>query len=653
MATSWKAVIVGTVAGAVGLALGYISTPGGRMAFSLGGSGSVTKGLGGKACAEERNAKAGLARLPFASSVTQDRVIAAIEGGDPATLTQCLADVVTDASLPPILEGIYRDALVERLVKAGKFKEVIGTKYPVADQGGILAAAVRAYTQVNPAAAEAAVKSMPTGHEKEAAMPALLNVLGKTDPKRGLALLASDTQAAFDAGAFYGCWAEVDPQTAVEAAFKQAGNSEIAQLSAVTAWVTKDPQAAWQWIQKRPIDQRNEAIPAYIDGIIWNDPDSALREIGSKPELNQPYLTYKAQWIGLALGSDVKTANAAVDQLPPGQARIELINGLAAALSGNPAEALAWTKSLLPGERENAIKEIFDRLGNADPERGFDAATRELDGPLRQKAQTAVLEVWMRDDPQAAISAAIRKLDRTTWDDVLPELLRWQDMSDAPTIEGEISMIRECDADTASKFFRAWGRSATRRSDSDPFQYTSKLSASERSAYAEGVIKDYFGLSPNAVNQTIEMLSPEARAKYAREIGESLSRTDLAGAAQFLAALPDGDQIGAKRRAMQDVVEKWAYTAPDQAIAFVGGLAAGETRDVASRTLVGQLTNFDLDAATRVAAMATTPKIRDGIITDLSRAWARVDPERGRAAMAPMLQTDHDRAQAAALFPTQ
>ncbi|HEY8904233.1 MAG TPA: hypothetical protein VIM48_11010, partial [Chthoniobacterales bacterium] len=263
MATIWKAVIVGTVAGAVGLTLGYISTPGGRVAFSLGGSGPVTKGLGGKTIAEERNAKAGLARLPFASSVTQARVIAAIEGGDPAMLTQCLADVVTDASLPPIVEGIYRDALVERLVKAGKFKEVIGTKYPVADQGAILAAAVRAYTQVDPAAAEAAVKSMPTGHEKEAAMPALLNVLGKTDQKRGLALLASDTQAAFDAGSFYGGWAEVDPQTAVEAAFRQAGNSEIAQLSAVTAWVTNDPQAAWRWIQKQPINQRNAAIPAY------------------------------------------------------------------------------------------------------------------------------------------------------------------------------------------------------------------------------------------------------------------------------------------------------------------------------------------------------------------------------------------------------
>jgi hypothetical protein len=653
MTASWKALIIGTAAGAVGLTLGYLSTSGGRLALSTGAKELVTKRSEGNASSYDRDAKRRGALLPFASSVTQDRVIATIEGGDPAALTRCLDDVVADGSLPPIVQGIYRDALVERLVRAGKFKEVMEAKYPASNQDPIRAAAVRAFTQIDPVAAEAAVKSMPVGHEKEIAMPSLLYVLGKSDPKRGLALIASDTQASFNVGSLFSGWAEVDPQAAVEAAFKPGGNSDLAQMSAVSTWAENDPRAAWQWIEKQPMDRRNEALPGYFDAIARYDPSSALREIGSNAELNRPYLTFRAQWIGLALGSDVKAANAAMDQLPPGTARTELVNGLAGALSGNPTEAIEWTKSLLPGEREGAINEIFRRLGITDPEQGLDAATRELDGSLRQKAQAAVLKGWVLDDPLAAISAAIKKLDKTTLDDVLPEIFREQDLGDAPTIEREISMIRESDAGTASRFFRAWGQIATRRSGFDPFQYASKLSPAERSAYAEGLIAGNFDLSPDAVKQTIEMLSPEAQAQRAREIGEALSRTDLAGAAQFLAALPDGNQVGAKRRAMQDVVEKWAYAAPDQAIAFVGGLAPGETRDLASRSLVGQLTNFDLDAATRVAATATTPKIRDGLISDLARAWARVDPAQGRAAMASMLQTDHDRAQAAALFPPQ
>jgi hypothetical protein len=186
--------------------------------------------------------------------------------------------------------------------------------------------------------------------------------------------------------------------------------------------------------------------------------------------------------------------------------------------------------------------------------------------------------------------------------------------------------------------------------DEDVWEHVSGLDRADQAAFAAGAMKESSYLSPSLATRVFAALSPDKQGEYARQIGQALSRTGLSDAAAFLSKLPEAGHAATKRQALLSVVHDWAYLEPGAAMGFVATLAVGETKDAATQTLAAQLRNFDLQAATQLVSTITTPTVREALIKQLANDWARVNPQRGRELIKPLLRSDEDRKQAAALW---
>jgi len=575
--------------------------------------------------------------------------LAVLQGGSREELMASLRQVVADPALPPHLAGICRDALAGRLAQLGAARELAAMKeFPARDHDAIVAAVVRALAVMDTSAAEEILGQLPPGAERKNATTAFLAALGESDPRRGLAWIEAHPEAKDCAGALFFAWAKAEPRAAAEAAF---GSGEayrpVVKFSPIMTWAVADPDASWQWIQSLPPADRPVAQEAYFRALISDDPSRALDAMAGKPELSDSFM---AQWIGLLIATDPKSADAAINRLPPGRGRTALISGIAMSLAGDPEAAIAWTDTLLPGEREVALGAMFDALGQIDPETALNLAAERLDGPLRRKALSSIISGWSQQDFDAAFAAMTRKLDAATLREALPDVFRFHVFSSEEDVAKMIERISSLDSGTRSTVWRAWGESQGTRGNDLLLSLVSRLPAADQEAIAEGAIQRVFHLNPKATAQFAGMLSPAKQAQHARVIARALSQTNLQSAADFLIKLPGGGQAGSQRAAALELARQWAYLEPGGAAVFAGSFPPGETRDEVSRAVAMEMRHFDLDRATQITAGVAGPKARNSLITELARAWARTDPERGRALMRPLLHSSEEWKSASSLF---
>jgi hypothetical protein len=648
-----RGILCAAGAGLAGLVLGYATSP--RNAARGVEFTSVTMGPGASKAASSSST----GRQPLLVSLPPekffDHALAVVLHGGKAETMSTLLELLADRSLPPVAADFYRNALVARLVHLGAAKELLDSRqFSTLDHQQVVVQVVRSLTETNADAALAVVKGLPVT-ERPQAVSAFLNELGQHDPKRGLALLEKDPAMRIGESSFLAGWAKVDPKAAAEEVFSEKADARgtderMRKMSVIGAWAQDDPAAAWQWIASQPLNRRSSAQNSWLSVLAMTDPDAALEALATKPELNNIFNSTMAQWIGLAVANNIEEANAAVAKVAPGAMRTELIDGLARSLSGQPVEAIAWMKTLLPGEQTQALDGLFMSLGLSDPEAALDLASHQLDGAQRHAAIGSVVAGWALRDFDTAFQTMLQKLSPEDLPAALSTIFRYHPVGSAAEEVAQIDAIEKLAPSSRASVLRAKGEASTIVMKDELLARVAQLSPEDRAAFATGAMERSFEISDGMASQLIGMLPAEEQAKHADEIGRLMSRTDPAGAAVFLAGLPEGPQAAAKRDALNNVVRGWAYLQPEAATAFVGQMPTGETKDKASRALALELRNFDLDAATRVAGATTTPQVRGDLIGQLAGAWARVDPERGRAAMQPLLQSDEDRRHAAALF---
>lgn len=640
------AFLITATAGLGGLALGFVTAPGTKTSVVATPSG--TAGKEQISAAKPSSVGGLLAFAHVASQETFARLLDVIRSGNHDDLMKALQEVVANPTLPPLEADLYRDALVERLARTGAAEEIVkSTQFSGADRQAVVSTAIRVLAESNPTAAETLARKLPPGEDRSTAFSALLTTLGQKNQVRGLALIDADPQMRASAGSLFFSWAKIAPEAAMEAAFSRGGEFEQAKRSAMSAWARKDPDAAWRWIAAQPPERRYLAQETYFSINAWENPSRALNDMATKPEFAD---VFQAQWIGMTIAKDAQGASAAVDRLPPGRGRTQLIGGLARALSGEPLEAIAWTKTLLPGERETAVKDLFSALGYSDPAAALDLATHGLDGPDRNRAIGQVISGWAQQDFDAAFSTMLEKLDPAALHEALPTVLRYHSGQEKDVLARQFSMIGKLDSARRAEVLRAWGENRGARGDTGIFDQLALLAPEDRVAFAEGVMQRSFEAPESTMTKVTAMLPPEKQAQFASQIADSMARTDLPSTAEFLSRLPETDHGGEKRGAMEHVVRDWTCQDPAAAQAFVSQLPAGETKDRMSRAAEQELRKFDLDGATQAAAAVANPQIRSELIKQLASDWQHVDAARGRAAMAPLLQTDADRALAASLF---
>jgi len=632
-----------TAAGLGGFALGWLSGPSTERTKNADAPPSKTPSMPGVSKPTPNPRIPALA----AGKAGMDQLLAVLQSGSRPELLESLRQVVADRTLPPFLANLYRDALAERLARLGVAEELLAPgAFSENDQAPIAAAVVRALVGMDRARAEKLLEGLPPGTSRQSATAAFLVDLGEHDPAAGLAWIDAHPQSREGAGALFSGWVKVAPEAAATAAFAKGRDLESARTSVIYAWAKEDPEAALKWLDGLPLPERRPVLEPYLQSLIMKDPSRAL-DVMTRPEFNESFM---GQWIGLVIATDAASATAAVDRLPPGRGRSAVIRGIASSLSGDPEMALAWANTLLPGERDAAVGDLFETLGRSDPEAALGLAATKLDGPTRKMALASIVGGWAQKDFDAAFAGMIAKLDPATLREALPEVFRYHSFTSEQDYADQAAKIGTLDPKTQADAWRALGKDEGNKTYEKMLGFLSQLTPANREAFTDGLMEESAWLTPKTFDQLSGMLSPDQRSKWAKNIARNFSSTDPQKAANFLLALPEGTPGGSKGPAAQDLVRQWAYTEPTSAQAFVAALPAGDTRDRAAGALARELRYFDLDRATQVAAQVSAPNARSSVIGDLANAWAQTNPERGRALLQPLLQSPEDQKRAAVLF---
>jgi hypothetical protein len=644
MKPSLQRVVILAVAGAVGFALG-----------ALGWFQSAPKHTAGPD-AEERSAdprsalSAGASKAAAFGSAgareTFDRMAAAVQNGNREQVLDALEIAFSDPTLPPVPTAVYRDALLERLGDVGGIREFLeSSHFPASERPAVLGALVRSLAKKDAASAETFVHGV-RAEDRAVAHRELMRAFGELDPKRGLTFLEKNPKLSQDTSALYSEWAERDPEAAATSALSSKTWGYGSGIHTVmSVWAGRDADAVKKWIETRPENERKSLERACFSGLASTDPKRALEELAARPELADES---QAQLLGMNLATSVEEADEALNRLPPGQTRTRLISGMAQSLAENPEAALAWLDTLLPGEKEAAIGELFQGIGLQDPKGAFELASAKLEGAQRQQAILSIIGTWAQFDSDAAFEAITTKLDKENLASALSAF--FSENSREGNLSSQLEQASKLGPENHRAVLRALGRGWGFRGGRDIPEEILSLGAEQKSAFAEGVLNRPPRLSAEQMTRLAAMIPLDRQGQYAEAIARPLAQADLSSAARFLASLPEGARRDTRSSAMNAVMEDWAYLDPGAATTFVDGLPPGSARDMAAQALAGQMRNFDLDGATRLAAGITKQAARNAVIEQLSRDWARVDAARGREFMTPLLKTDEDRRRAKALF---
>lgn len=236
----------------------------------------------------------------------------------------------------------------------------------------LLSIAVSAFAQADPAAAYDYVQ---LNHPQNASLfTQAINMIAVRDVQRALPL-AEDFQRRF-------------------------GN-----LSALTGvlrnWANNDPQAAVQYAQSLPRDQRREVIPSLAWNYVQQEPAAGMRWLlGLDEEL--------AAAASSALQVRSVEAQRVAEQLLPSitnpQLRLQLVNSLAQfRAETQPADALDWVRRF-EGETGYAqtVSTVLNRVARDNPERAARFAEANLENPDIAPAISTIAQIWFQRDPDGA-----------------------------------------------------------------------------------------------------------------------------------------------------------------------------------------------------------------------------------------------------------
>jgi len=582
-----------------------------------------------------------------------EQFLAALAGSDEAGLAALLEKNLADRSLPPELARFFRDAVIGRLIDLGAAEEVARAGGADArEREEMLGVVAGRIALRDPDAAEAMVLDLPAGQDRQVAMRTFLEVLGGRDPARGVAFLRAHPEGREAGSHFFNAWAAQNPQAANESALaldRELGASFL--HSALHRWAMDDPAGAWQWIARLPPGQRDPARSAYMNGLVNKDPAFALDAVLANPELASAGF---GDWIGRALAQDVASADAVLDRAPPGDFRMQLVGGMAnGLLQTDPDAALAWAETLLPGERDAAVRQIFETLARDDPESAVALAASSLEGPAAEKAIAAAAGEWANQDFAGAFAALTKHLDGGALKRVLPSVLKPNYMLIGQDFGKRLVLFAELEPGVRQEVLRTTGTQWGMVNPHAVREHLAGMDPGDRAALAEGLITGISSSAPGLAAEFAAYLPPERQLANARRISEAIAFQDSQAAADFLNRLPVEGAGTARQQAMQGLVREWAYENPTAASAFVASLPPGGVRDAVALELARQLRNFDLDGATRVLAGVSTPATRTKLIQELANAWARADASRGKALLAPLLLSSEDRRSTSALMESR
>ena len=209
--------------------------------------------------------------------------------------------------------------------------------------------------------------------------------------------------------ALYFRWAQIDPAEAMKQSLlvdsKRDGNPETYPL---TAWMTRDPDAAMAWLRENPSDKasRLERAAETMDGTLLaaGDPSSAIQKAAANPDLGHSIL--------FAVGKEMsrtaegrKAFAAMIDsRFPDGQRQYALRQMLVPWGTRDPGSALSQIGEVVadPKEAESLRTGLCRSLMLTNPSETMDWEVSH-DPAFGIAKQSEMLSTWIRGDTESAM----------------------------------------------------------------------------------------------------------------------------------------------------------------------------------------------------------------------------------------------------------
>lgn len=454
--------------------------------------------------------------LPADTMDLAGQALAIVRDGTKADVLRFLEAVAWDPRIPPELESRYLEMLTRRLVELGETSELLSLgSLDIRDQERVSTFAIKAWTERDPVSAEQHVLAPPPGRNRKLAMQSLLETLGRTHPERGLAIINSSPTATEPSRTFFAEWAKRDPLAAANAAHESTQKQPGPGVhGAVMEWAAQDPRNALAWCERLPEPARTSAIASCMERIAIDDPAAAIDLLTSVPTRDH----FDAVSVGGIIGSNPELAKELIERVPPGRLRTDLIMEMAFSIAADPADAVSWAKSLLPGEQEKALRNIFNRAAQSDPEVAFQLATTELEGDNRCSALLALFDHWSSTDFDAAFGAAMT-LEPDLLKQMLPALYTGSNFYISNPRE-KLRRISSIDPSLRPEILRDLGMRITL---ADEYDLVEALDPADRDDFLEGTSVHQ---NPEKAIALTSLISPARQLRRADDIAEAISYSD-------------------------------------------------------------------------------------------------------------------------------
>jgi RNA polymerase sigma factor (sigma-70 family) len=351
---------------------------------------------------------------------------------------------------------------------------------------------------------------------------------------------------------------------------------------------------------------RNRLLPTLLPYWAKDDPQAALafamKYGGDRHNHNSFISDVVKGWEE----SDPEAAAAWWQQLPPGALRHGMTQDVISALAdANPSAAFPLLAGLDPGTQKELIQRIFDDWGESDPAAAFAEVSAMPPGPLRDTAFSWLSLGRSAQDPQAALA----------WAETLPN---------------------------ATEKAEAVGDAISEMGTTDPKQamdYVASLPPGEERYNTVGVLTMDLEFNDPGTALTFVQQLPDGKEKQAaqRVIAVIWSQSDPAAAMAYVEGLPPADTQSppGAPAILTTVGTYWAENAPQDALAAVGNLSAGPSRDAfVSGVFDGLLKSSPSDAENLVSSLPTGQQT--AAANQVTTALATTDPAAAAAWMSSL-----------------
>ncbi len=398
--------------------------------------------------------------------------------------------------------------------------------------------------------------------------------------------VGSTRTAAVD-GAFNG-WAEVDPLAALRAAqqFPPGPDRDKAIELALPNFALQDSQAAGEYLASLPPGTvRNNLVNRLVAGL-WADADpSAALTWLDKNTSGSTHDAAVSEVLGKIVNLDPEAAMAYIVQMAPSALSEKYLqDSLANWGKQDPAAAMAWAQANLSGNaQDTAFAAVLPLLVQANPMAAMDYVRQLAMGATRDKAIASLAASMAREDIQGAIN----------WVRNLPDTVSGTARSNA--LAGIINTWAKADPASAAAFVRDNNQNTNYNALAGNLaQNWAKTYPKEALAWAEtlpGEAREstvgaaLVGMAvsdgPGAWANAIEYWRTEGYTNQFQGIIYAWSRTDPAASAQAMASLPEDTLGQVSTNTANFLITEWMSSDPAIATEWVKHLPPGSLHDAA------------------------------------------------------------------------